>query len=132
MKHTHIHMLFRTGGNYDNYQILSCSSLTNHYQYQETFFQDYLKINPKVGPYSPIANALVCEASVTRSVHSCGELIWCITWTDNMLWPGGYYGLRGILFMNLGIWHLWRSMIFGLRWLTTVIPICYHWNPSVI
>ena len=43
--------------------------------------------------YSPTVSALECEARVMRSIHSSSELKRCITCTDNMLWPGGHYGL---------------------------------------
>ena len=48
-----------------------------------------------VGLYSSTAITLECEASVLCSIHSYSVLIRCIMWTDNMLWPGGHYGLRG-------------------------------------
>ena len=47
-----------------------------------------------VSLYSPIGSPLECElASVLRTTYSSGEFKKYITWTDNMLRPGGHYGL---------------------------------------
>ena len=50
-----------------------------------------------VGSNCPMISVLECEPSVLLSIHSSGELIGCITWTDKMPRLSGHYGLG---------WHL--------------------------
>ena len=76
---------------------------------RETCLWDLLKIR-------------MCHFSKTR----------CITWTDNMFWPGEHYGLGGVLFMSLRICHLWGNTIFGSIIIIKVIYICHQWDPSNI
>ena len=44
-----------------------------------------------------IGETVLCKclnARVLSSIHSSGTFIGFITWTDNMLLPGGHYGLH--------------------------------------
>ena len=49
---------------------------------------------------------------------SCSDLVGILDW-------------GGVLLINLRIWHLWSSMIFGLKLLIKVTSICHQLNLSV-
>ena len=48
--------------------------------------------------------------------------------------PVGIVNWGVVLFVNLKIWHMWGSTIFGSRRLVkgNIIPICHQWDLSVI
>ena len=84
-------------GYYRNRYLFQCTKFETYNNVHQHIFVITLSIvinwTLLVGLYIPIANALGCEASVLCSIDSSDEIIWCIMWTDNMLWPGRHYGL---------------------------------------